>query len=179
MPGPWYDRPDRERIRMGEQLRKRMTVEEFFEWQQGQDRNYELVDGVPVLCHRPIAGSPEDALKVLRNFMSIVPETGEWQVDDRLSSAMSARANMTVSVVPPTGASFDFANAVIELILTEQGTLLLLDTEEPRATIWFGKGGSRQINEVAGLEEQIDLASIGVRLHLNQVYRGIEFGHQT
>lgn len=164
---------------MGELLRRKMTVEEFFEWQRSQDRNYELVDGVPVLCHRPVTGSPEDALKVLGNFIAILPEIGDWQVDERLSSAMSSKANMTVIVVPPTGASFDFASAVVKLIFTEQSTLLLLDTEEPRATLWSGKGGNRQTKEVVGLKGQIDLASIGVRLHLNRVYREIEFGHQA
>lgn len=165
---------------MAERLQKRMTVEEFFEWQLGQDRNYELVDGVPVLWHRPVvARSPDDAEKVLRNFVSILPDIWDWQVDARLSTAVCSAANIAVSVVPGNGASFDFARAAIELIMTEQGTLLLLDTEEPRSTLWSGKGMSRTMKEVEGLEEQIDLASIGVRVHLSQVYRGIEFRHQA
>jgi hypothetical protein len=33
---------------MAETLPKKMTVEEFFEWQQRQDKNYELLDGIPI-----------------------------------------------------------------------------------------------------------------------------------
>ena len=42
---------------MAERPQAGMTVEQFFEWQQGQDRNYELVDGLPVL---PLAELYED-----------------------------------------------------------------------------------------------------------------------
>ena len=33
---------------MADPARRRMTPEEFFEWQSAQDGLYELVDGVPV-----------------------------------------------------------------------------------------------------------------------------------
>ena len=43
-----------ERTPMAETAQKLMTVEEFFDWQQGQDERYELVDGVPVILADPI-----------------------------------------------------------------------------------------------------------------------------
>ena len=36
---------------------KRMTPAEFFDWQVAQDRNYELVDGVPVLAPKAMTGA--------------------------------------------------------------------------------------------------------------------------
>ncbi|WP_083593935.1 Uma2 family endonuclease [Aurantimonas sp. 22II-16-19i] len=36
---------------------KRMTPDEFFVWQAEQDRNYELVDGVPVLPAKAMTGA--------------------------------------------------------------------------------------------------------------------------
>ena len=42
---------------MAEPLQRKMTVEEFFEWQLRQDRNYELVDGVPVLTVKAMTGA--------------------------------------------------------------------------------------------------------------------------
>ena len=36
---------------------KRMTPDEFFVWQAEQDRNYELVDGVPVLAPKAMTGA--------------------------------------------------------------------------------------------------------------------------
>ena len=164
---------------MSQTERKRMTVEEFFDWQQRQDRNYELVDGVPVPCRHPTGGTPGDALKILGNVLSDVPEKEERFVDERLTSATFSKADMMVSVVPSSGACFDFARAIARRIMLERGTLLLLDTEEPRATLWFGKGANRRMSEVVGIEEQIDLAEIGIRLQMNRAYRGMEFGQQV
>ena len=42
---------------MGERQPKRMTPEEFFEWQARQDKNYELVDGIPVLPIKAMTGA--------------------------------------------------------------------------------------------------------------------------
>ena len=44
---------------MGERQPKRMTPEEFFEWQARQDKNYELVDGIPVLPIKAMTGATE------------------------------------------------------------------------------------------------------------------------
>lgn len=42
---------------MGEPELKRMTADEFLVWQQDQDRNYELVDGRPVLPLKAMTGA--------------------------------------------------------------------------------------------------------------------------
>lgn len=42
---------------MGEPTQEKMTVEEFFAWQQRQDKNYELVDGIPVLTVKAMTGA--------------------------------------------------------------------------------------------------------------------------
>ena len=57
---------------MGEQLRKKMTVEEFFEWQQGQDRNYELVDGVPVMSVKAMTGATDTHDRVTVNAIAVL-----------------------------------------------------------------------------------------------------------
>lgn len=44
---------------MSETIRARMTTEEFFAWQQGQDRNYELVDGIPVMPLKSMTGATD------------------------------------------------------------------------------------------------------------------------
>ena len=36
---------------------KRMTPAEFFDWQVAQDRNYELVDGFPILAPKAMTGA--------------------------------------------------------------------------------------------------------------------------
>ncbi|HEV7253337.1 MAG TPA: hypothetical protein VGN97_09580 [Mesorhizobium sp.] len=40
-----------------EKPQRKMTVEEFFEWQLGQDMNYELVEGVPVPTVKAMTGA--------------------------------------------------------------------------------------------------------------------------
>ena len=42
---------------MAEAARRRMTPEEFFRWQEGQDEPFELVDGVPIPKHRMMTGA--------------------------------------------------------------------------------------------------------------------------
>ena len=42
---------------MSEPRPRRMTADEFFEWQKNQDRNYELVDGFPVLPLKAMTGA--------------------------------------------------------------------------------------------------------------------------
>ena len=44
---------------MGEREVRRMTPEELFDWQARQDRNYELVDGLPVLPLKSMVGATE------------------------------------------------------------------------------------------------------------------------
>ncbi len=167
------------RAAMSQTERKKMTVEEFFDWQLGQDRNSELVDGVPALCRHPIGETPGIALKILRNERSDVPEKAEWSVDERLTTAMFSKSDILVSVAPSSGACFDFAQTIAKRIMLEQGTLLLLDAEEPRATLWFAKGANRRMSEVVGIGEQIDFAEVGIRIQMNRAYRGMEFGQQA
>ena len=44
---------------MAEPQLRRMTQDEFFEWQEHQDRLYELVDGVPVLPLKMMTGASQ------------------------------------------------------------------------------------------------------------------------
>lgn len=55
---------------MSEAAPRRMTVEEFFEWQQGQDRNYELVDGVPVLTVKAMIGATDQHDRIAVNAIA-------------------------------------------------------------------------------------------------------------
>ncbi len=42
---------------MSQEKQKKMTIEEFFDWQQRQDRSYELVYGVPVRTVKAMTGA--------------------------------------------------------------------------------------------------------------------------
>jgi Uma2 family endonuclease len=42
---------------MSEPQTRRMTPDEFFEWQKKQDKNYELVDGLPLLPLKAMTGA--------------------------------------------------------------------------------------------------------------------------
>ncbi len=55
---------------MAEVPPKKMTVDEFFEWQQRQDRNYELVDGVPVLPLKSMTGATDQHDRITVNAIA-------------------------------------------------------------------------------------------------------------
>ena len=50
---------------MAEPQLRRMTQDEFFAWQQRQERAYELVDGVPVLPLKMMTGASQAHDQVL------------------------------------------------------------------------------------------------------------------
>src|SRR5512137_242260 len=54
---------------MSEVAHQRMTVEEFLDWQSRQDRNYELVDGVPILPLKSMTGATQRHDRVTVNIM--------------------------------------------------------------------------------------------------------------
>ena len=44
---------------MAQTAQKPMTIDEFLDWQLLQDKNYELVDGIPVLPLKSMTGATQ------------------------------------------------------------------------------------------------------------------------
>ncbi len=188
---------------MAERQLKRMTPDEFFEWQARQDKNYELVDGVPVLTIKAMVGATTrhdtvtvNAIVSLGNQLRgkpCRPRTQDQAI--RIPNGRVRRPDLIVECgsPAPTSMEADEPRVVVEILspstmrydrfqkLEEYKThpairvILLVDTESPQITVWRRAGGSWDRSEIAGLESVIDLPEVEARLALVELYEGVEF----
>lgn len=188
---------------MAERALKRMTVEEFFDWQLRQDKNYELVDGVPVLPLKSMTGatSRHDSLTVnsiialgyrLRG-KSCVPRTADTSIktfrgtrrpdvtiecgkpDPRSMAADDPR--VVIEILSPSTMRFDRFQKLEEYKAHDRiRVILLVDSEAPQVAVWRrGDDGAWAAAEQAGLQQVIALPEIGTELPLAELYEGVEF----
>jgi len=187
---------------MGEQLRKKMTVEEFFEWQQGQDKNYELVDGIPVLTVKAMTGASDrhDAITVnaivslggrlrgkpcqprtqdraVRTFRGtrrpdVLVECGK---PDR-KSWEAADPRVIIEVLSPSTTRYDRFQKLEEYkLLPAVKVILLVDTEAPRVTVWRRGETGWGYDDLAGLDSMVSLPEIDAELPLAELYADLSF----
>ena len=187
---------------MAETLSKKMTVDEFFEWQQRQDRNYELVDGVPVLTVKAMTGATvrHDTVTVnaISNLFSRLrgtsfrPRTSDQSVltfrgtrrpdisiecgkpDDRSMATQEPR--VVIEILSPSTTRYDRFQKLEEYKLHPAiKVILLVDTGQPRVTVWRRGDAGWGNHEEAGMEAVIDLPEIGTVLPLADLYLDVDF----
>lgn len=187
---------------MAETLSKKMTVDEFFEWQQRQDRNYELVDGVPVLTVKAMTGATvrHDTVTVnaISNLFSRLrgtscrPRTSDQSVltfrgtrrpdisiecgkpDDRSMATKEPR--VVIEILSPSTTRYDRFQKLEEYKLHPAiRVILLVDTGQPRVTVWRRGDSGWGNHEEAGMEAVIDLPEIGTILPLADLYLDVDF----
>jgi Uma2 family endonuclease len=188
---------------MAEPKPRRMTPEEFFEWQKRQDKNYELVDGVPVLPLKSMVGATSrhdtvtvNAILLLGNQLRgkpFRPRTQDQAI--RLPSQRVRRPDLLVECGSPSPESMeaDEPRVVLEVLspstlrydrfqkLEEYKThpairvILLIDTEAPQLTVWRRTVDAWERTEQEGVEAIVDLPEIGAKLPLAELYDGVTF----
>ncbi|WP_274627729.1 Uma2 family endonuclease [Arvimicrobium flavum] len=186
---------------MAEQ-QERMSLEQFFEWQQRQERNYELVDGVPVLTVKAMTGASVrhdtvtvNAILALGNRLRggpCRPRTSDQSVitfrgtrrpdisiecgkpDDR--SMATDEPRLIIEILSPSTTRYDRFQKLEEYkLLDAVKVILLVDTEAPRVTVWRrGRDGWGNV-EIAGLDQTIDVPEIGCALPLAELFDGLRF----
>ncbi len=181
---------------------KRMTVEEFFDWQQRQDRNYELVDGVPVLTVKAMTGATarHDTITVnalgtlfaaLRgkpcrprtSDQSIITDRGTRRPDISIECGKPADKSMStvdprvvIEILSPTTMRYDSVQKVEEYKRHPSITVILLvDSEAPQVSVWRRVGGDWTYGELSGLDAVIDLSEIEAALPLADLYADLTF----
>lgn len=187
---------------MAEPVRKKMTVEEFFEWQERQDRNYELVDGAPVLFHKAMTGASRRHDMITVNAIANLhrqlrgkpcrPGTSDQSVrtwrgtrrpdvsidcgrgNDR--SLETAEPRVVIEVLSPSTMRYDLFQKLDEYkqVATIR-VILLVDTEKPRVTVWRRGADGWGFHEESGLAAVIDLAEVEAALPLAELFEGLEF----
>ncbi len=188
---------------MAEKVARRMTVEEFFEWQEGQDRNYELVDGVPVLTVKAMTGATVRHDTVTVNIIvslgtklrggpcrprtddqSIVTSRGTRRPDISIEcgkphdrSMATDEPRVVVEVLSPSTTRYDRFQKLEEYKQHPAiRVILLVDTELPRVTVWRrDRDGQWTNDEIAGLGGTIPLPEIGAELPLADIYADLNF----
>ena len=187
---------------MAETLQKKMTVEAFFDWQLKQDRNYELVDGVPVMTVKAMTGAGDQHDRITVNAIGTLfqqlrgkscrPKTSDTSV---LTSRGTRRPDITIECgsPKPRDMAADEPRVVIEVLspstmrfdrfqkLAEYQqhprirVILLIDSEAPQVTIWRRNSERWATEELEGLGAVVELPEIDAKLPLAELYLGIEF----
>ena len=187
---------------MAEPVTKRMSIEEFLDWQTGQEMNWELVDGVPVMPQKSVTGATQRHDRVTVNIIGelgnqlrrgpcrpstddIALVTGKRSVrrpDVTVQCApadpksmLSVEPRVLVEVLSPSTMNYDRVQKLDEYkAIAAVSVILLVDTETPRITVWRRGGdiGWTKV-EFAGLSETIPLPEVGATLALADVFEGV------
>lgn len=180
----------------------RMSADEFFVWQAEQDRNYELVDGVPVLATRAMTGATRRHDRLIVNGLYLLagklqqgpcfPNTADITVrnpngnvrrpditidcqsdSDRSTEAVEPR--VVIEVLSPSTTRFDRFLKLEEYKDNPSiAVILFVDTEAASVICW------RRVDEIwvyemiKGLDAVISLPEVGIELNLSDLYNGIK-----
>ncbi|GJD54518.1 Uma2 family endonuclease [Methylobacterium dankookense] len=182
---------------------RRMTPEEFFEWQLGQDGLYELVDGVPVPHVKMMTGASAQhdraTVNIIVSLGSQLRGSGCHPTTDdialRTSIATLRRPDITVEcgelvrdtyesrsprlvveVLSPSTSSVDRFRKLDEY--RRHPTLrciLLVETRFPSALLYRRVGETWEPETYEAMSDIIDLPEIGARLALADIYDDVAF----
>jgi Uma2 family endonuclease len=177
----------------------RMTADEFFVWQADQDRNYELVDGVPVLTPKAMTGASRRDDTITVNILASLrgqlrgrpcrPHTddiairnpnGNVRRPDILIDCRSApdrsmevsEPRVLVEVLSPSTTRFDRFQKIEEYKAhAAVAVVLLVDSEAPRVIVWRrGAAGLWSSQIVDDPVAILPLPEIGATLALADIY---------
>jgi Uma2 family endonuclease len=189
---------------MAEPQLRRMTPDEFFAWQEKQDKLYELVDGLPLLPLKMMTGASRAHDRVVVNIIRELanqlrggpcqPTTQDLAV--RVPSGNIRRPDITVEcgkgdrrdvavreprvvieVLSPSTMNFDRVRKLPEYqTIPAVSHILLVDTEAPRIGLWSRSlsGGWVNTNH-DGVDEIVQLPAVAASLSLTDVYEGLTF----
>ncbi len=189
---------------MGETAVRPMTAAEFFAWESGDDRRYELVDGVPVMMARAKRRHDRIVVNAIRNLGNkledsrCAPFTADTAVripngNVRLpdagvdcgrfdDDAMYADAPwLVIEVLSPSTRGFDMFGKLDEYKTIESlNHIVLVDPDQPQVMHWWrAEDRSWQHQAHEGLEAVIDLPDLGISISLGELYRGLDFARQA
>ena len=187
---------------MAETLPKPMTVEEFFDWQRVQDKNYELVDGLPVLTVKAMTGASDRHDRITVNAIGTLfqqlrgkpcrPKTSDTSIrtfrgtrrpdvtvecgkpDPRDMAADEPR--MVIEVLSPSTMRFDRFQKLGEYQQHPAiRVILVVDSEAPQVTVWRRDGERWATEELEGLDAVLALPEIDATLPLSELYLDVVF----
>lgn len=188
---------------MDEPELRRMTAQEFLDWQRSQDRNYELVDGLPVLPLKAMTGASHAHDRVTVNILASLhgqlrrkpcrPTTDDialkipagnvrrpdvlvecGSADLRGTAAVEPR--MAIEVLSPSTMNFDRVRKLDEYkTVPSLAYILLVDTEKPQLSLHVRRGDLWAVQHHETIDAVLDLPEIGCRLAATDIFEGLPF----
>jgi Uma2 family endonuclease len=177
-----------------------MTALEFLEWEPEVDEKFELIAGVPRMMtgasrrHDRIvvnvlgelrAGLRGSRCSVFTADLAVVtrphqvrrPDVGVECFDREPDGARAAEnIRLVVEVLSPSTRAFDLVAKVEEYkALAGLDAILLLDPDRPQASLWTRQEGTWSFRVQAGLDEKVEITSLGLSLDLREAYDGLSF----
>jgi Uma2 family endonuclease len=186
---------------MAEPAHRRMTVAEFYAWQEGQQARYELVNGQPVKMMAGARNVHDDIvvnlIGELRNQLrgsGCRPFTGDGSLETRPGRIRRPDVGVDCGPRDPNGTKAALPKAVIEVLspstrdfdtfgkldeykeTASVDYVVLVEPNEPLALVWRRDADRGWIESRAiGLDAAIELRGIGVTLAMPAIYEGVEF----
>ena len=188
---------------MSEAAAQRMTLDEFWEWQDLQDVRYELVEGIPyamagalqrhdrivtnaiVEVGGQLRGSPcavfsADQTVVTRSANGRRPDLGVdcGKLDDRSMRASSPRVVM--EVLSRSTRTLDQVQTLDESKEVESiEHIALIDPDQPYVILWSRAADRSWAHRaLRGLDAVLSLGSVGVAFPLSVLYERLDFRPQ-
>ena len=183
---------------MNIQSRPTMTIDAFFDWSQGQERKYELVDGVPRMLpwvtrnHSTIVSNLDFALQSRLDRDLYVVRQGDFAVATGPSSIRYAdvlvepsggqghertteRAIFIAEVLSESTTHVDFGPKREEYLgLAGLDTYLIFSQDKPQAWQWTrGTEGEWPTDPVLIESGSIEIGTIRVSFDLAELYHGV------
>lgn len=180
-----------------------MSFPEYLRWEAAQSEKHELVDGFPLprRLRMMTGGTGRHSFLASRVIASLFPRlrspcrpyTSDLKV---LSPTGNARyPDVTVDCSPKTlGQLYAEAPQVVFEVLSPSNTVLeqtrafhdyqsipsldaivFLSQDAPFAQVWSRGAEGWSVEEVHGLEAEIAIAGLELRLPLEELYRGLDF----
>ena len=185
---------------MADPALRRMTPDQFFAWQLGQDGLYELVDGVPVPHVKMMTGASAQHDRVTVNIIADLHHqlrgTGCRPTTDDIAlrtciatlrrpdecgelvrdSYESQSPRLVVEVLSPSTSSVDRFRKLDEYRRhpTLRG-ILLVETRFPSVLLYRRTGEAWEPETFEAMTDIIDLSEIGARLALADIYEAVAF----
>lgn len=188
---------------MGEPELKRMSTDEFLVWQQSQDLNYELVDGLPVLPLKSMTGASGAhetvTVNVIRELATqlrgkrcrtrtadtavIIASGGVRRPDvlvdcgpNDLKKTVASEPKLVVEVLSPSTMNYDRVKKLDEYkTIPSLAYILLVDTEKPQLTLHVRRGDIWSAEHHDDLGAVVDLPAIECRLAASDIFEGLPF----
>lgn len=176
-----------------------MTAEEFLAWEIAQREKHEFVDGRIVAmagasrAHQMIALNTALALRArLRggpcmalHEQKILTPRGNWRYADvavdcgprAMTDLAATEPRLVVEVESPSTSMIEELERLEDYQSVPSVSLVLVVAQSrARARLYLRDGANWRQLDAAGLDESIELASLGVTLPMAEIYEGVEFG---